>query len=399
MIVLIMFYFNRINRNEIRTGFETITKAEGITIKDLINISGYHLIELGEKKLFDFLDELYENKNIIYLGVIREGDLLYLKSRYEGYFPINENETSFRFFKSPVGRIFEIKSGFLDPKGRKYQFYIGFNYEFLTIFESSSRKNFLMIMAVILLILIFLIIFIIRYDKKVYKKNLEFIREKEDKEHFKDLSLLTSEIAHEIKNPLNSIYLSFSVLEKYLIKGNEDAVFYKDAIKNEIKRISEIINSYSSVSKKVRVNYNRIEFDHFLNEFYLLKKKELENLGIEIKIKNSVKTFISDKELLTQIMLNLVNNAIDANAKEIEIDVNYKKEDLEIIIKDNGDEIKQEIIDSIFKPYISSKIKGMGLGLHITMKLLKAFNGTIQLMSWSKGNKVFRLNIKENKNG
>ena len=49
---------------------------------------------------------------------------------------------------------------------------------------------------------------------------------------------MAKQVAHEIKNPLNSIYLSFNVLEKFLDKS-EDALFYKEAIKNEIKRISK----------------------------------------------------------------------------------------------------------------------------------------------------------------
>jgi len=396
-----MFYFNRINRNEIRSGFETITKAEGITIKDFVKISGYHLIELGEKQLSKFLEELYENKNIIYLGVIREGELIFLRSRYEGYFPITKEKEPFKFFKSPVGRIFEVKSSFLDPDKKQYHLYIGFNYEFLTTFEFTSKKNFLMIMLVVLSILIFLILFIIRYDKKIYKQNLEFIKEKEDKEHFKELSILTSEIAHEIKNPLNSINLSFTALEKYLIKGDEDAIFYKDAIKNEIKRISEIINSYSSVSKKIRVNYKKIEIDSFINKFYLLKELELKKSGIDLIIKNSVSYFETDQELLTQILLNLVNNAIDANANRIEIEFNNKGKSLELFVRDNGDEIKEDIREKIFKPYISSKVKGMGLGLHITTKLLKALDGTIELLSWNRGDKTFRITLTggKNKNG
>jgi len=394
-----MFYLNRINRNDIKSGFEAITKAEGITIRELVKISGFHLVELGEKQLFQFFEDMFKNENIIYLGLMRGDDLIFLRSRYEGYFPIEEREDNFRFFKSPIGRIFEIKSNFLTPGKAEYKLYIGFNYDFLTTFEDTSKKNFLMIMAVILFVLLFLIIFIIRYDKKLYKQNLNFLREKEDKEHFKELSLLTSEIAHEIKNPLNSIYLSFSALEKYLVKDDKTAVFYKDAIKNEIKRISEIINSYSSVSEKIRPEYEKIDMEKFINNFILVKDRELKEAGIEIIIKNSVSFFITDKKLLTQIILNLVNNAIDANADKIELDIKRIKNNIEIIIRDNGDKIEENIRTKIFKPYISSKVKGMGLGLHITIKLLQAIDGNIELISWDNGNKEFKISLKERKNG
>ncbi len=391
-----MYFLNNFTKNKIEAQSEEIAIAEGITISNLVEVSGKYLTENGVNSLEAFLKNIYKNELIVYIGLFQENELIFLLSRFEGYFPAVDDQKDMHIIDSPIGKIFDIKSNFKNKNKKSFRLHIGFNYNFLTTFETTLTRNFFVVAVFIIIIMLLIIGLIIYFDGKFFQKELEIKLEKEDKEHFKDLSLLTSEIAHEIKNPLNSIYLSFSALEKYLVKEDENAVFYKDAIKNEIKRISEIINSYSSVSKKVRTNFQKIEMDGFLNEFFLLKEKELNESGIEMIIKNSIKFFVSDRELLTQILLNLINNAIEAKADRIEIELEEKEGNLELIIRDNGDEINEDIRGKIFKPYISSKTKGMGLGLHITLKLLKALNGTIQLVSRDKGNKVFKIKIRKN---
>ncbi len=393
-----IFQFNKINKRKVKAEVEALTIAEGLTIRDLIETSGKYIVEHGEESLTKFLDSLYKNQSILYIGLLKNGSLVYLLSRYEGFFPVTGGKEGHRFLDSPVGKIFEVKGGFKD-RSDDLDLYIGFNYKFLTSFESSAGKNFFMITGIIFLIMVFVVIVILYYDKKFFNKNLELIREKEEKERFKELSLLTSEIAHEIKNPLNSIYLSFNTMEQYL-SDNKDAVFYKNAVKSEIKRISEIINSYSDLSKEVSVKFNKVSMEKFIDEFRLLKRDEFIEKNIEFITKSGSFDFITDIDLLKQILLNLVNNAVEAEAKKISLELSKKNGILDIIIKDDGSGIGTDLRDSIFKPYVSSKTRGMGLGLHITKKMVETLNGNIELLSWKTGKKIFKISLREGgKNG
>ncbi len=394
LIIVAIFQFNKINKREVKAEFEALTIAEGLTIKNLIETSGLYIIEHGEESLRKFLDSLYKNQSILYIGLLKNGSLVYLLSRYEGFFPVTGGQEWHRFLDSPVGKIFEIRGGFKNDRSEDLDLYIGFNYKFLTSFERSAGKNFFLIAGIILLIMVFVVIMILYYDKKFFNKNLELIREKEEKERFKELSLLTSEIAHEIKNPLNSIYLSFNTIEQYL-SDNEDAVFYKNAVKNEIKRISEIINSYSDLSKDVRVKFKKVSMEKFINEFRLLKMDEFIEKNIEFITTSESFDFITDIDLLKQILLNLVNNAVEAEAKKISLELSKKNGTLDIIIEDNGAGIGTNLKDSIFKPYVSSKTRSMGLGLHITKKMVETLNGNIELLSWKTGKKIFKITLRE----
>jgi|GEM_PF-820838 len=384
---------NRINKSRINSEFKDLTAAGGKTISDLLGISGFHLAETGEEKLRDFMDELFNNRSIFYIGLKKGNELIYLLSRFEGYFPAIPSDEETRFISSPIGTVFEVKGTYGDDAQGRYSLIIGFDYHFLGTFEQSSGKFFLFILGIILSILLAVVLVVLRYDRKLYEKDVDYLREREEKERFAELSMLTSEIAHEIKNPLNSIYLSFNSLDNYL-DSSEEALFYRDAVKGEIRRISDIINSYSGLSKSVETNFSEVGLIKLIEELKILKIPEMIQKGIDFKVDSKVKFFFTDRNLLVQILLNLIDNAIESDADKINILFTLNKNDLIINILDNGEEISADRIGKIFKPYESSKSKGMGLGLHIVLKNLKALGGEIRVVSGSNGNKNFEIVLK-----
>jgi len=396
IIVIITVSLNTINRSRINTEFKELSVASGKVIKGLIEISGYHLLEQGENALKEFLDRLFTNRSVFYIGLKQNDELVYLLSRYEGYFPVVRSKDQIRFISSPIGMIFEVRGDFKLSSSEKYSLFLGFNYNFLNSFEKSSGNYFLFIIGTILIIMLVIVFIVLKYDKILYRKNLQYVAEIEEKERLKDLSLLTSEIAHEIKNPLNSIYLSFNSLDHYFDKS-EEAVFYKNAIRSEIKRISDIINSYSGLSKEIVVNYSSVNIGEMIEQFRVLKDTEMKQSGINFEVSSDVKDFVTDRDLLLQILLNLVNNAVEADAGSISVSFSENKNILDLTVRDDGKGIDPEKIDLIFKPYESSKIKGMGLGLHIVLKSIRALNGNIEILSGEKGDKRFKVSLPEGK--
>ena len=394
MVSLISIYFlNRFNRDRTREQIEEITAAEGETIRSLIEISGSQLLEKGEKALQDFLHNLFRNELIVYIGLFKEKELDFLLSRYEGYFPVLKDQEGFAFLDSPVGKIFDIRGDFKDEQGRALALHIGFNYEFLPAFEKTADRNFLVVAVFFLLIFLLLTGLIIYFDRKFLKKELEFQREKQEKKRFKELSLLTAEIAHEIKNPLNSLYLSFNALEKF-VSSEKDALFYRDAIKGEVKRINAIIESYADLSKEIKPRSEAVDISSFVEEFRLFTAAEIEKSGavLEAAVQDGA-VFRTDPDLLKQVLFNLIKNSLEAGAKSIKLAFSLDKSGLKIRLEDDGRGIPEKIAAKIFKPYVSSKTKGMGLGLHIVLKVLKALNGKIELVSGVSGDTVFEIKI------
>lgn len=393
LILISIYYLNRFNKEKIRVQFEKITVAEGVTIRSLVEVSGSHLLEEGEDKLHDFLDRLYENKLIVYIGLFKDGELHYLLSRFEGYFPVVEDPEQFHIINSPIGKIFDIQGSFPDKTGKSYKLHIGFNYEFLHTFEQAAGRNFLIVPLFFSIVFLLFTGLIVYFDKKFFQKEWELEREKQEKERFKELSLLTAEIAHEIKNPLNSLYLSFNALEKY-ISSKEEAVFYRDAIKGEVKRISAIIGSYSDLSKEIHPENQTVDLERFASEFTLFTAEEIKKNDAVLRVHvREVPVVQADPNLLKQVLFNLLKNALEAEAKMLELTFEMDKKILMIRLKDDGKGIPGPKAADIFKPYVSTRAKGMGLGLHIVLKILKALSGEIELISRAAGNTVFEVRL------
>lgn len=405
LILISIFYLNRFNKEQMIAGFEEITIAEGQTIGQLVEISGSHLSEKGEKPLTDFLDRLYDNESIVYIGLFKGDELIYLLSRFEGFFPVVADQEKYRVIDSPMGKIFEVTGQFSAvgdsmesnpgdaPLSRSplYRLHIGFDYQFLTAFESAASRNFSVVAGVFMVLMLALIGLVIYFDKKFYRKQLELEGEQREKERFKELSLLTSEIAHEIKNPLNSIYLSFNTLETYC-SDEETALFYRGAIKNEIKRITGILETYSGLSKEIYPDIKPIEIDELMNEFKLLAAEELKEKNISLDVGFTGEAVCdTDKNLLKQILLNLIKNAGEAGATTIAVAAEVSKDNQVWRVTDNGKGIDADLKESIFKPYTSTKTKGMGLGLHISQRLAQALNGTVELEISKKGQTAFKV--------
>lgn len=396
MILTVIFYMNKFNKRHMVSKFEEITKAEGITIQSLLKVSGIHLSEQGHRRLTSYLEQLNKNPSIFYIGLFENDDLIYLRSRFEGYFPVVPGQSGYRFLDTPVGKIFEITSRFdTVVTNVPYRLHIGFDYNFLDTFEKSAERNFLVIAGFFTLVMLLLIALVVYFDRKFFQKELELVQERQEKERLQELSLLTSEIAHEIKNPLNSIYLSFNVLDKYC-SNQPEAIFYRDAVKSEIKRVSDILQAYSELSREIKPEYRELTPGRIAAEFKLLMEAEVNAREIDLRVEvegDEDRVFKSDWNLLKQILLNLVKNSMEAEANVIIVTFSVIDNTLRLQVADNGSGVDEKIRYFIFKPYTSGKTKGTGLGLHITLRLVKVLNGEIKLVSYTPGNTVFRVTI------
>ena len=113
--------------------------------------------------------------------------------------------------------------------------------------------------------------------------------------------------------------------------------------------------------------------------------------------KNKPHNFVTDSITLTQVLLNLLLNAIDAVDKQGQITIDHLRTNkgYKITISDNGPGIKDNIKSELFKPFVTSKNGGTGLGLSITRKLLKSFNGNISFDESSSGGARFTIFLPE----
>jgi signal transduction histidine kinase/ABC-type nitrate/sulfonate/bicarbonate transport system substrate-binding protein len=280
--------------------------------------------------------------------------------------------------------------------------------------------NILLLMGIILLIMIYYQRKLKNFNKKleqeVVKKTSELreinesleatVQEKIDELIKKDEILtlqskqavmgeMISMIAHQWRQPLNTITLQISNLQlKEMLDengvGKEELLNILDEISHTIVYLSNTIDDFKTYFHPNK-ELSKVLIIEIIEKSASFIEARLKAKGIELKIKGRIETEVSvyANELI-QVMLNILNNAIDAyenstkEEKRITISVEAKNDEkLSIIIADEAGGIANEHIKQIFEPYFSTKGKnGTGLGLYMSKMIIeKQFRGDIKVLS------------------
>ncbi len=188
---------------------------------------------------------------------------------------------------------------------------------------------------------------------------------------------LAAGAAHEIRNPLTVIYGFMQLLQSNLSEEERNK-YHVPLILQEIERVNKIVTELLLLSKPSRPNYREVRLEEVLASILPLMKGEAALHDIEI-IENYDENilFHADVEQLKQILLNLMKNGLEAmpHGGSLTIRSNQDESRIQIIIEDTGFGILPEHINRIFDPFFSLKEDGTGLGLPISMRMVKNHGG------------------------
>jgi len=207
---------------------------------------------------------------------------------------------------------------------------------------------------------------------------------------------LASFVAHEIRNPLNSINLITDLIRKKY-KPSEDIENYNDYIKtvqNEILRISNIVEEFIRFARPPKIKMANIDFPGFFSELETFFHARMEQKGIQFKIDiQNHPEYSGDNEQFKQIFMNLIENAIDAITPPGEITITGKTmgDKYGILVKDTGAGVPEEDLVHIFDLYFTTKERGSGIGLAVVQQIVAQHKGTIEVKSTANQGTTFRL--------
>lgn len=212
-------------------------------------------------------------------------------------------------------------------------------------------------------------------------------------EKFTAMGELASGVAHEIRNPLNTIIMISQRLEReYKNKVNsEDFSSLLEILRSESYRVNSIIEQFLKFTKPARLMIAEYDVNEFLTEMIKIAEVQTINKNVSIKanIKNSKKVSF-DYQQMKQVFINLIRNAIDATQNNGEINIDFTATETGNIftISDNGSGISKDNLKRIFDLYFTTKINGTGMGLSIVKQIILQHNGTIDVESETgKGSK------------
>lgn len=223
------------------------------------------------------------------------------------------------------------------------------------------------------------------------KKNIEQEKQIMASSKLASIGMMSSGLAHELKNPAMTVLLIAKTLGKEL-----DDKYSKDIeyLVKETNKMVRIVNEFLDIAKPIKIDLkthsfnslveiiNQYVYVNFYNKVYLQVKNYMEEDFI-----------CTDIERLTEVFINLINNSTEAGADFMRIDFYGKDENIIIEYSDNGFGIPEENIDKIFLPFFTTKSSGTGLGLFYIESIINALGGTIFVASDTSGS-TFTIKLK-----
>ena len=229
-----------------------------------------------------------------------------------------------------------------------------------------------------------------------YSKNLEIMVEEKtqklrESERMADIGKMTSMVGHDLRNPLQVIRLIGDELENKFTEDHETFGMIRRVNKN-ILYMDKIVSDLQLLAKQRTTNLVETSVCKLFQE-------ALENIQIPdtvevVGLTKDQEIFV-DVNMFVRVIVNLVNNAVQAMPDGGKIWVDCVKEDgFDVIsVSDSGKGISKEEIDNLFTPFFTTKAKGMGLGLSVCKQVVEYHGGEIRVESCEGKGTVFYIKI------
>jgi signal transduction histidine kinase len=220
---------------------------------------------------------------------------------------------------------------------------------------------------------------------RVIEEKIALERALARQEHLASLGRMAATIAHEIKNPLTSIKALAQLMREDPEVGERhgrDLAYMID----EADRLNRSVQQLLSFSPPLPERQQRVELTGLLEDMAQLLARQCagERIRIEHEIEPQLRLERSDPEMVRQIFLNLVLNAIQASEPGGSVRLAAKRDfegDAIISVSDYGPGIPAGIREKIFEPFFTTKQRGTGLGLAIVRKNVHDLRGEVQVTS------------------
>ncbi|MDB4990890.1 MAG: Nitrogen regulation protein ntrY, partial [Myxococcaceae bacterium] len=210
---------------------------------------------------------------------------------------------------------------------------------------------------------------------------------------------MAQRIAHEIKNPLSPIQMAIETLRKAHDKRlpEFDEIFDEStrAIAEEVKRIEHIVREFSDFARLPRAKPGALDIASLIADTVSLYQPD--DVAIELSHARSETLVRADREQITQVLVNLIQNATDAArgaaTPRVSISTEVARGMALVHVEDNGKGIAADQRERVFEPYYTTKPNGTGLGLAIVRRIALDHQGQVNVSASALGGAKFTLKL------
>ena len=248
-------------------------------------------------------------------------------------------------------------------------------------------------------------------EKKYRIYSLYDIRAEMEENELETWQKLIRVMTHEIMNSIAPITSLSNTLSKFYIKNGKkvsaldvsqkeinDTIQGLAVIEERGNGLIHFVDNYRKLTKVPKPDFKPVQLHEWLKtiEWLVGKRMEKEQIRLCISHQHARSSFPADEKLLTQVVINLINNAADALVhtadKHIQIVVSEAEEKkLKITITDNGPGFNAEEMDNLFIPFYTTKETGSGIGLSLSRQIMRLHKGSISAHSIPGKKTTFEL--------
>jgi two-component system, NtrC family, nitrogen regulation sensor histidine kinase NtrY len=275
-------------------------------------------------------------------------------------------------------------------------------YEALCSLQPGENQTYKQISGNSVQMLLFKAIFFQKNDVYVKLISIQDIRQELEARELESYRKLISVLTHEIMNllsPLSSVAgsldtlyhpssqpISLSAVNEDILRTTLSSI---EVINEQSNGMMNFVNNYRKLSRIPRPEIKPFETDEWMDQLRIVySEKMLENhIDFKVNADHGIRQIIADKKLINQVVVNLMNNAIDAvKEKEdnrlIKLNIEITRQNrIWICISNNGPAIPPEVQDKIFVPFFTTKEEGSGIGLSICQEIMKLHSGSLMVVS------------------
>lgn len=215
-------------------------------------------------------------------------------------------------------------------------------------------------------------------------------------------------LAHEIKNPLTPIQLSAERIKNKLSNEvKEEHLEMLDrstrTIVHQVESMKEMVNAFSSYAQPVRAKLAPLNLNQLIRDVVELHASSFNSVDLKLDLDEKLPEIKANAAALRQVLNNLIINAFHAiegrqtQSSKIKLTTSTAAQVagqyIDLVIEDNGPGIPEEIRESLFDPYVSSKAKGSGLGLAIVKRIVEEHSGSVWARDSHLGGAAMHLRL------
>ncbi|MGB5809916.1 MAG: ATP-binding protein, partial [Polyangiales bacterium] len=224
-------------------------------------------------------------------------------------------------------------------------------------------------------------------------ENSELYQQMKEKDRLAALGEMAAGLAHEIRNPLGAIKASAQYLAE-TDQSPEESREFLDIIVDEVDRLNRVVSSFLDYARPAHTDPEPIFVNSAVQRTLLLLRPECDasNVSLHVTVDHDLPRVRIDIEHLRQVLINLVQNAVQAMSGGGEIFVETRTQDrfrigggahrwVQISVRDTGPGIAPGLLANLFVPFVTTKQQGTGLGLAISQRIVSEAGGRIDVRS------------------